>query len=66
MATITIEALVEAGNALTEKEFTDLEHFVNTNQIPVMSMSRFSKLGFCDDHGHPTEFAKAVVEEVNG
>jgi len=63
---MTVEEIVSTANAMSDEDFKDLEHFVATNEIPVMKMSKFDKMGFCNKHCHPTEFAKAVVEEVNG
>jgi len=62
----SVEEVMSVSNSLSESEFADLEHFVATNQVNIMCMNKFDELGLMDSHGHPTEFAKTVVEETNG
>ena len=61
-----VDVVMMISNDLTPEQFEELEHFVKTNQVNIMSMNKFSELGLMNEHGHPTDLAKTVVEETNG
>ena len=57
---------VALAETLDEKDAKDLVHFAETNQIPIMSMNKFTELGFCDKHGRPTALAMEGAELLKG